>query len=1707
MVTNRRKAARPKASSWDKISARTSGETLTNRDVYDNQQLDRSEFLTLRSTRPGIVVAAMTGVLVTVIAWVLYSLIATALLSAGGSVGSDVPVSTGKPSAYYVQDTTTGAGGSVVTCYRPLTEDGDPDVTATCYPSPEAVPVPGWYTAAKNGKPGAEKRAEPEKSATTVGAQLADASGLKLFLTLGSGLMTAVIIGTWFSRKVAAANLMNNTSDINQYHNDQHIALPEEIQQNYDWFPDAGAHSSVQVSSMLSHMMLKKKGLGTVEVIRRAKKDVIDEEGNLVHYAGEALDDDEGNPLAQTLPIIDEGFGDSLFEASGLPEDKTLRLKYDTTRIPYNPDGKNRDKLGFGSDTYQTVADLIEKDWTFPAYEIQRPAGAYVVDSGPVNTMVVAITRGGKGQTYIEPVIDMWSREKKPSNMVINDPKGELLIKNYVPLVTRGFEPVQFNLVNSMKTDIINLLGLAADAAREGNFTKCALYVENIAGIFFPLDGSEDPVWPNAANNAFKRAAYGLIDFYLEEERELRGAAAVLNMDPALLEQKLDDLWGKVTLYNSYQLFVQMTSKKIKNPEAELEKRVKAGEFENDEDALAEEQEKAAVQAFMWEGKTDLDMLSLYFNASEALPRNNMRTLVGNAHNALRSMAGAEKMLASVYGIAITAMSFFTDPTISTLTSGKPSQNTDLAGLSFPRRLGVRFAPNYVKRDHLVGQQAIWSAYADPMFTENLGEDFEHEEIVGREGWARYNFKGTFPRDEAWLKLELANPQTKMLVRTFYFSFTKNYQVSLNGRHYVVEPVTGKKIVKNGVMRELKPVREGDARYGKILSFQSGDTLYPDTRLDFSGDGNPEKVSYQARAITQTLSRYSESPKALFLVTPPHLMKYAKLILILVKQLFDVSADQAYMTKSNQKPLYRTRYMLDELGNLQSEGKGIDGFETMLSIGLGQEQQFTLILQTLQQLRDVYGESVDKIVQGNCLVLDAKIATPDGWTTMERIQPGDELLTPFGTVTTVTEKYPVKIRPVYRLKLRDGSSVEACREHLWPVERWKSGITYRCGRGGKGKRRRGGGADGKTMERVTEIISTEELKSRVEKGRPVDLIAIDPVSYPEAALPIDPYVLGAVLGDGCITCEGTVTFSSSDLEIVDEIRRRGYDIVEQAVADGPCPMYRINGVHRLVYELGIAGKRSWEMSLPEVYLRGSVAQRIDLLRGLMDAGGTISAEGEMGFAAASRDLAENVQTVIRSLGGRGSIDVKTNITSTAPHRSGSQAARDAYRVRNIRSPKINPFALTRKAGRWRDRTRSFNRVVSVEYMRDEEVQCIRVADERHLYLADDFIPTHNTSNIVFLKSTDDSMIDTLEKMSGVTHRSYRDSKQISQDLDKVIGGKTEGRVSYTMNTKEEPLISYNDMAYLAPRNSIVFRAGDPPIWNRNQTILPMSFRLLGSTIKHPGHTYSLQTVPSLSSAMDFDVRMNQPDFVKMLEKRMRQAVKAADAKAQYQEIYGYQEVDIERLDPDVYADEVMEVITTMTTVDEGQDPHAPVVVDPDEYGGMSMFDEDQFIENVEVGVAVAESQAVSAERQRRLYAEGTISKEMLVNPDGSAKVKSLDIEIGEAYKSAQTELEQDREHFSVGGDGELRSADGSQTYISQIRSDAYTHAVRRINGYVNDEDSRVFAEGDVTEEDLKSLATVKVHSAFYRYLASLPSWEVLADGRFDRAMAIEMNAK
>lgn len=308
-----------------------------------------------------------------------------------------------------------------------------------------------------------------------------------------------------------------------------------------------------------------------------------------------------------------------------------------------------------------------------------------------------------------------------------------------------------------------------------------------------------------------------------------------------------------------------------------------------------------------------------------------------------------------VYGIAVTAMSFFVDPTISTLTSGTPSQNVDLAGISFPRRIGFRIASKYAEDFRLTGATAVWQAYKDDTFSEksSLGADFHYEGLIDRTNWSLFYLKGIFPTNITYLKCTISNTTTGMNITSFYFKFEKTYQTSLSGMTYVTDPVLGTKIPKNGILYELRPTAKMINGKRQFAGFKEAHKQYKIKQI--TNIDNLSVAIVKQPVITQTLVRYSEKPKMVFLVTPPHLMSYAKIILILISQLVDLNFEQSYMTEKNQKPLYKTRFMLDELGNLQSDKHGIANFQTLLSIGLGQDQQFTLILQTLQQLKDVYG--------------------------------------------------------------------------------------------------------------------------------------------------------------------------------------------------------------------------------------------------------------------------------------------------------------------------------------------------------------------------------------------------------------------------------------------------------------------------------------------------------------------------------------------------------------------------------------------------------------------------------------------------------------------------------------------------------------------------------------------------------------------------------
>lgn len=405
----------------------------------------------------------------------------------------------------------------------------------------------------------------------------------------------------------------------------------------------------------------------------------------------------------------------------------------------------------------------------------------------------------------------------------------------------------------------------------------------------------------------------------------------------------------------------------------------------------------------------------------------------------------------------------------------------------------------------------------------------------------------------------------------------------------------------------------------------------------------------------------------------------------------------------------------------------------------------------------------------------------------------------------------------------------------------------------------------------------------------------------------------------------------------------------------------------------------------------------------------------------------------------------------------------------------------------------------------------------------DKIVQGNTSNIVFLKSTDDAMIDTLQKMSGVTHKSFTDSKTITRDMQKLMM-QNEGKASYTMTTKEVPVISYNDMAFISERNSIVFRAGDSPVWNRNETILPMSWRLFKNTITQPGKNYSLQTIPTLSSALDFDIRQNQPDFIKMLDKRMAQAGKAAVAMDMYKNAYRYTDAELAKLDIDAYSDEIMDLITAMLNdslgkgtgtesdeddVFEGDDVvniddwdddmlenHYVDTVDENEsYGALNI---DDIEDNADVQQEAARRQAQRDERDRKIFAGGFISKSMLVNPDGSVKSHAFDKDFSEIFANNMGSMLGDKQYFDD-VDGNLYGKNG-KPYIVKADNRAL---LDRMNEAAQEEGSNVYSEEDIQERDLSEFNTYIITDAFYQFLASLDAW-TFASGQFDNEMRRRM---
>lgn len=372
---------------------------------------------------------------------------------------------------------------------------------------------------------------------------------------------------------------------------------------------------------------------------------------------------------------------------------------------------------------------------------------------------------------------------------------------------------------------------------------------------------------------------------------------------------------------------------------------------------------------------------------------------------------------------------------------------------------------------------------------------------------------------------------------------------------------------------------------------------------------------------------------------------------------------------------------------------------------------------------------------GKAQPLHSRLATPTGWTTMGEVEVGDQLIGSDGGPISVTAVHERGELPIYRLTFSDGSSAEACDDHLWAS--WTSGQRHRKWKTGplKGQPRRYPGTVRTTSDIRQLLLAPQPRSDRQTAACFIPVAA--PVRYaPQAGpLPIDPYALGLMLGDGGMTKSTAPTFTSCDQEL--------FEALEQLIpygdyltrAKGAPTVYVVGGnLVRALKTLGLMGLKSERKHIPEQYLTASISDRLSLLQGLMDTDGTLARQGAGGggasiFSTSSPFLARDVRQLVESLGGTAA--TRTKQTTHLPSHN-----------LNIRLRKgVCPFRLTRKAQAFGEtRTPRFyppaRHVEQVDYVGVMPARCITVSAEDSLYLTDNFIVTHNSWQLAELSASE-----------------------------------------------------------------------------------------------------------------------------------------------------------------------------------------------------------------------------------------------------------------------------------------------------------------------------------------------------------------------------------
>lgn len=405
--------------------------------------------------------------------------------------------------------------------------------------------------------------------------------------------------------------------------------------------------------------------------------------------------------------------------------------------------------------------------------------------------------------------------------------------------------------------------------------------------------------------------------------------------------------------------------------------------------------------------------------------------------------------------------------------------------------------------------------------------------------------------------------------------------------------------------------------------------------------------------------------------------------------------------------LARASEDLRKLRDMSTGGKSVRWLREVLDVP-EEDDAYDWVIPGLLERQDRLMLSAGEGV-GKALDIDTPIPTPSGWTTMGALRVGDEVLGADGKPTRVTAATEhMDDRECFAVLFSDGSQIIADADHQWLTDDYVS--------------RQGRNAHGPEVRTTVEILDT--LRARDGFCLNHSIAASAPLELPTADLPVEPYVLGAWLGDGH-TAEGRITIGDEDAaEMLTLLADGGWPAHRQSGKY----LYGIRGLKVKLREARVLGRKH----IPTRYLRSSFTQRLALLQGLMDTDGTIRDGGhESGrgkgsarceFSVTDERLAADTYELILSLG------IVAGMHESDATLNGRVVGR---RWRISFATDLPVFRLTRKLERMAPlRTPRARRryILAVTPVASRAVRCIQVDNADHLFLAGrTMIPTHNST--------------------------------------------------------------------------------------------------------------------------------------------------------------------------------------------------------------------------------------------------------------------------------------------------------------------------------------------------------------------------------------------